>query len=192
MIDDGIDIHALKSGNEEAFRKLVEMFQDRVFNTCLGFLETREEAEDVAQETFIEVHRSIKGFRGDARLSTWIYRIAATKSLQVIRNKRRKKRFAFFIRGKDSNDVMETIADPADHHHPLAQIENKERAEILYAAINKLPDSQRVACILNKIEGLSYGEVAEIMNISLPSVESLLHRAKSNLRKSLYAYYGGL
>jgi RNA polymerase sigma factor (sigma-70 family) len=192
MVEDGIDIDALKSGDDEAFRKLVEMFQDRVFNTCLGFLESREEAEDVAQETFVEVHRSIKGFRGDARLSTWIYRIAATKSLQVIRSKRRKKRFAFFLRGRESNDVMESVADPADNNHPLAQIENKERAEIVYSAIDKLPDSQRVACILNKIEGLSYEEVADVMNVSLSSVESLLHRAKSNLRKSLRVYYGGI
>lgn len=189
-MDDAITIPALQEGDEDAFRDIVAMYQDRVYNTCLGFLPTRQEAEDAAQEVFIEVFRSINNFRGEATLSTWIYRIAVTKSLLELRKKRRLKRFAHFIPwavGQD--DPMDSLADPDAHNHPLAQLEDKERAETLYAALGSLAESQRVAFTLHKIEGLSYEEIAAIMDASIPAIESLIHRAKTNLRKKLSDYY---
>lgn len=188
-MEESIDIEALKAGGEDAFRVMVNTFQDRVFNTCLGFLENREEAEDAAQETFMEVYRSLRNFREEAKLSTWIYRIAVSKSLLAIRKKRRKKRFALFVRQPDEGGIMESPGNMDATNHPLAQLENNERAEILYMAMGKLAESQRVAFTLNKIEGLRYKEIAEVMNVSLSSVESLVHRAKINLQKRLYAYY---
>jgi RNA polymerase sigma-70 factor (ECF subfamily) len=188
-MDSPINIDALKAGDEDAFRTMVYLFQDRVFNACLGFLDSREEAEDAAQETFMEVHHAVRDFRDDARLSTWIYRIAVSKSLQAIRKKRRKKRFAVFFRDTGERGMPERTAEPRDDFHPLAQLENRERAEILHAAMSKLPESQRVAFTLHKIEGLRYDEIAEVMNVSRPSVESLIHRARMNLRKQLYDYY---
>ena len=185
---ESIDIQAIKAGDEDAFRTLVETFQDRVFNTCLGFLETREEAEDAAQETFMEVYANVGNFREEAQLSTWIYRIALTQSLQLIRKKKRKKRFALFYSGDAKQEVIESVADSNDHH-PLAQLENKERAEILYNAMKQLQEAQRVAFTLHKIEGLEYKEIGEVMNLSLSSVESLIYRAKANLQKRLHAYY---
>jgi RNA polymerase sigma factor (sigma-70 family) len=184
-----IDITALKAGDEGAFKAMVEWFQDHVFNTCLGFLETRQEAEDIAQEVFIEVYRSIGYFRQESKLSTWVYRIAVTKSLEELRRKRRKKRFAIFSRAPENDPHPELLRDFDASNHPLAQLENKERAEALYAALNKLPESQRVAFTLNKIEGLSYGEISEVMVTSIASVESLIHRARTNLRKHLYGFY---
>jgi RNA polymerase sigma factor (sigma-70 family) len=189
-VNDPIDIAALKEGKEGAFRDIVAAYQDRVFNTCLGFLETRYEAEDVSQEVFIEVFRSIKGFRGDASISTWIYRIAVTKSLQEIRKKRRLKRFGRFIpHAQGENDPLDGVGDADRGNHPLAQLEDKERAEVLYAALGALPESQRAAFTLHKIEGLSYQEIAAILDATLPAVESLIHRAKTNLRKRLTEYY---
>jgi RNA polymerase sigma-70 factor (ECF subfamily) len=188
-VEEIIDIEALKAGREDAFRVLVNTFQDRVFNTCLGFLENREEAEDAAQETFMEVYRSLRNFREEAKLSTWIYRIAVSKSLLAIRRKRRKKRFALFVSQRDDGGIEEAPDNATAANHPLAQLENKEDAEILYAAMGKLAESQRIAFTLNKIEGLRYEEIAEVMNVSLSSVESLVHRAKMNLQKRLYAYY---
>jgi len=96
-LGEAIDIGVLKAGDEAAFRALVEMYQDRVFNTCLGFLESLEEAEDAAQETFMEVYHAVQHFREEAKLSTWIYRIAMTKALMAISKKRRKKGFAVFL-----------------------------------------------------------------------------------------------
>ena len=189
MDEELIDVAALKAGNEDAFRTMVESFQDRVFNTCLGFLETKQEAEDVAQEVFIEVYRSLKHFRGEAKLSTWVYRIAVTKSLQELRKKRRKKRFGLFTSISHADASNESTRVGEDCCHPLAQLENKERAEALYAALSKLPESQRVAFTLHKIEGLSYQEISNVMDTSVSSVESLIHRAKTNLRKRLYDFY---
>lgn len=189
MDEELIDVAALKAGDEDAFRTMVESFQDRVFNTCLGFLETRQEAEDVAQEVFIEVYRSLGHFREEAKLSTWVYRIAVTKSLQEIRKKRSKKRFAIFASDEQAEDSLKSVRDSDEGNHPLAQLENKERAEALYAALSKLPESQRVAFTLHKIEGLSYQEISNVMDTSVSSVESLIHRAKTNLRKRLYDFY---
>ena len=84
---------------------------------------------------------------------------------------------------------MELIGDKNESNHPLAQLENKERSEILYSALNKLPESQRVAFTLHKIEGLSYEDICDVMDTTLSSVESLIHRARTNLRKRLYSYY---
>jgi RNA polymerase sigma factor (sigma-70 family) len=189
-MNESINIEALKQGDDAAFRDIVAMYQDRVYNTCLGFLPSRQEAEDTAQEVFIEVFRSIKNFRGEAALSTWIYRIAVTKSLLELRKKRRLKRFAYFVpwtHGAD--DPMDMVADPDAHNHPLAQLEDKERAETIYATLGSLPESQRVAFTLHKIEGLSYGEIAAILDTSVAAIESLIHRARTHLRKKLSDYY---
>ena len=113
-----------------------------------------------------------------------------TKSLEAIRKKRRKKRFAIIERITGTDQREQTHGDPGDYH-PLAQIEHRERANALYAAIEALPDSQRVAFTLHKVEGLSQKEVSEVMDTSIPAVESLIHRAKENLRKRLFAFYKG-
>ncbi len=82
------------------------------------------------------------------------------------------------------------LQDPPDFHHPGITLDNKERASVLFKAIEKLPENQKIAFNLHKIEGLSYQEVSEVMKLSLSSVESLLHRAKNNLKKNLEDYYG--
>ncbi len=184
-MDDSIDIQALRNGSEEAFRALVESYQDRVYNTCAGFASSPEEAEDWAQEVFVEVYQSIGKFRGQSTLSTWIYRIAVTKSLEAIRAKKRKKRFAVILPFLDE----ETNAGGGSYH-PLAQLEQRELAEALHAALTHLNESQRVAFTLHTVEGLSVKEVSAIMNTSGSSVESLIHRARVNLKKELTRYYG--
>jgi RNA polymerase sigma-70 factor (ECF subfamily) len=87
-------LHRLKARERGAFKVLVELYRDRVLNTCYRFIFNREDAEDIAQEVFIEVHRSITAFREESKLSTWIYRIAVTKSIDFIRKTKRKKRMA--------------------------------------------------------------------------------------------------
>ena len=188
-MEESIDIKSLKEGNESAFKALVDQFQDRVFRTCLGFFETEQEAEDIAQEVFIEVYFSIRRFREEAKLSTWIYRITVSKCLQEIRKKQRKKRFPLFYPEHQTDQKLDCVEDKDNCNHPFLQLENKERAEVLYSALNKLPSSQRVAFVLHKIEGQSYEEISKVMDTSVPSVESLIHRAKMNLRKRLQNYY---
>jgi len=181
-------IQQLKLGDGKAFRKLVEMHKDRVYNTCLGFLHHPEDAEDTAQEVFMQVYESIGSFEQESALSTWIYRIAVNKSLELLRKRNRKKRRGFFMALLNS-DQPDEAEDRTFFLQPGIAMEKKEEAKILMEAIDSLPDRQRIAFTLHKIENLSYKEIAEIMEISLAAVESLIHRALKNLRKSLYVYY---
>lgn len=166
------------------FRSIVEQHQDRVLNICYKFLHNREDAEDTAQEVFMEVFRSLEQFRGDARMSTWIHRIAVTKSLDLIRKRKRKKRIGS---AKRIIGISETREEPAGspRYRPDTQIEETESREILHRAIDRLPDTQKIALSLSQIEGFSYKETAAIMETSLGSVESLVFRAKKNLKKYL-------
>lgn len=188
ILNENLIIPELQKGNESAFKQLVDTFQEKVLNTCLGFVPNRHDAEDIVQEVFIEVFRSIHQFRGDSKLSTWIYRITTTKCLEHIRSKKRLKRQAFFKSLIGLSDHADRIA-AFDFDHPGVLLENKERTEKLFEAIDKLPDNQRVAFTLHKIEGLSYKEITQIMELSLSSIESLMFRAKKNLKKYLHDFY---
>ena len=176
-------IYRLKEGDGIAFKYLVDTRQALVYNTVLGFLQNIEDAEDVTQDVFVKIFESIQQFKGESALSTWVYRVAVTSALEFIRRKKRKKRFGFLspILGEDNEPTL----DLPDFHHPGIQLDNKEKAAILFKAIKELPENQQIAFILNKVEGLSYQEVAEIMKTSLSAIESLLHRAKTNLREFL-------
>jgi len=180
-------ITELTAGSEIAFRDLVDSFKDRVYNSSLGILQNAEDAEDISQEVFIEVFNSIGKFRGDSSLSTWIYRITITKSLDLIRKKKRKKRFAFIT--SLFGDGEKNLKELSDFNHPGVEAENKELSAILFKAVRKLPENQKIAFTLNKVEGLSYKEISEVMNVSVSSIESLLHRARNNLKAHLNDYY---
>jgi len=184
---DNILVEELKNGVEGAFRQLVSDYQDKVFNTCISFVKNSDDADDLTQEVFIEVYNSIHKFRKDSKLSTWIYRITVNKSLEYIRKMKRKKRFGVFH--WISNEESESEFQVPDFDHPGVLAENKEKAKILFSAIEELPEKQRIAFTLHKLEDLSYEQIAEIMQKSLSSVESLMHRAKNNLKKELYDYY---
>jgi len=187
-LNDEEKIALLKSGNQAAFEQLVKDNELRIYNTCLGLLQNEADAEDVCQEVFISVFRSIHKFKGQSKLYTWVYRIAVTHSLEFLRAKKRKKRFAFMeqIFGDKRGEIK---TEALHFYHPGVQLENKERAAILFQAINKLPEKQKTAFILNKIDDLTYAEIAEVMNLSISAVESILFRAKQNLQKLLGHYY---
>ena len=158
-----------------------------VYNTVLGIVQNEGDAEDLTQDVFVQVYQSVGSFKGDSKFSTWLYRIAVTKSLDHERKKKRKKRFAFVrsLFGEEN----EAIIHPPDFNHPGVQLDRKEDARALFAAIRELPENQRVAFTLHKVEGLSYQEVSEVMETTVSSVESLMHRAKTNLRKELEKYF---
>jgi RNA polymerase sigma-70 factor (ECF subfamily) len=180
-------IIGLKQKDEEAFRELVSTRQNLVFNTVLGFLQNQEDAEDVSQDVFIKILESIGQFKGESALSTWVYRVSVTSALEFLRKKKRKKRFGFMspLWGENNEQTVEL----PDFHHPGVALDKRESAAILFKAIKKLPENQQIAFILNKVEGLSYQEVAEIMNTTLSAVESLLHRARTNLKEILKKIY---
>lgn len=185
---DKVSIQELKNGSQFGFKQLVESHKNKVINTCFGFVHNRADAEDIAQDVFVEVYQSVNNFNEDSSISTWIYRIAVNKSLDFIRKSKRKKRWAELTRiNLDSKN--ETDHWFADDNNPQLTLENLERIKILNSAIDTLPQNQRAAFTLHKYEDLSYKEVAEILNTSVSSVESLMHRAKINLQQKLEKYY---
>ena len=182
-------IQKLQEGSEPVFKQLIDDNKQLVMNTCYSFVRKMEDAEDIAQEVFIEVFRSIDKFRADSKLSTWIYRIAVNKSLNYLRDNKPRKWI---------QSIEETFKSKKEHPegiliegagHPGFDLENTQRAQLLYGAIDGLPENQKVAFMLNKYEELSYLEISKIMEVSLSSVESLIHRAKKNLQKKLYTCY---
>jgi RNA polymerase sigma factor (sigma-70 family) len=182
------ELAKLREGDEHAFRELADQYRDRVFNTALGLLQHHENAEDVTQEVFVEIFRSVARFRGESSLSTWIYRITVQKSLEYIRTSHRTKRSGihFSLFGKEE---QVNVASDAPFYHPGIQLENKERAAILFRAIAALPENQRTAFILHKVEGLSHPEIAEIMATTISAVESLMVRSRRRLKELLSDYY---
>ena len=180
-------IKKLQKGEQEAFKKVIDLYQNMVYNTIISIVQNEADAEDITQEVFIQVYQSVGSFKGDAKFSTWLYRITIAKSLDNEKRKRRKKRFAFIQRlfGEDG----EAQYHPVEFNHPGVILDNKEKAVELFKALQKIPDSQRIAFTLNKIEGLNNNEIAAIMNTTFYAVESLLARAKANLKKELKTYY---
>jgi len=180
-------IKKLQQGEQEAFKKAIDLYQNMVYNTIISIVQNEADAEDITQEVFIQVYQSVGSFKGDAKFSTWLYRITIAKSLDNEKRKRRKKRFAFIQRlfGENGEDQYH----PVEFNHPGVLLDNKEKAGELFKALKKIPDKQRLAFTLSKIEGLNNNEIAEIMNTTFYAVESLLARAKANLKKELKTYY---
>ena len=174
-------LEQLQKGSETAFSELVEKYKRQVINTCYGMVHNTEDAEDIAQDVFIEVFRSIQNFRADSKISTWLYRIAVNRSLNYIRDNKKRKWFQSF------EDLVKEKNNQLQHQtseNPGVELENLQRANILHDAISSLPENQKTAFTLNKYEDLSYKEIAEIMETSVASVESLIHRAKTGLQKN--------
>lgn len=172
----------IKERDGKAIQLLVSVYKSKVLNTCYRFLLNKEDAEDAAQEVFIEVVQSIDSFRGDAALSTWIYRIAVSKSLDEIKKRKRKKRISSIGRVLHLDEVVAwlTTGKGAD-----ATLREKESMNQIYEILDQLPDNQRIAFTLSKIEGYTNTEIADILKTNKAVVEAYLYRAKMKLRSQL-------
>ncbi|MCX6245646.1 MAG: RNA polymerase sigma factor [Bacteroidetes bacterium] len=180
-------IDGLIRQDKGAIQHLVNNYQKNVIKTAYYFVDNMEDAEDLSQEVFLEIIKSIGGYKRKASLNTWVYRITVNKSLDHLRRQRRSmtQRMGSLFKdpseGTNRNDNKLAAIDTRNDDH--------EKRLILDSAVNSLPENQRIAFILNKYDELSYKEIAEIMNLSLSSVESLIHRAKLNLQKKLIHYF---
>lgn len=178
-------IFKLKSGDTTVFKEVVDSWQNKVYNTAVSIVQNEEDAEDITQEVFVTLYERIGDFREEAALSTWIYRITVSKSLDHEKKRKRLKHGGLI---KKIFAVKEE-EEPAHFDHPGILLDNKERAAVLFKALKKLPDKQRIAFTLHKVEGLSQQEIASVMDTTVYAIESLQLRAKNNLRKTLNAYY---
>ena len=178
----------ISNGDNAAFKQLYELFKGRVYNTCLSHLQHAGEAEEATQDVFVEIHKSSGEFKGNAAVSTWVYRITVNKCIDRIRHRNRQKRFAI-VTSIFSKETGALLHNPPEFNHPGVVYENKEKAVKLFSAIRQLPENQQSAFILKQVEGLSQKEVAGALDMSEKAIESLLQRAKANLRKILGDMY---
>ncbi len=175
-------VSKILSGNQLYFKILVDKYQPMVLNTCYHFVRNKNDAEDITQEVFIEVFQSLNKFKKQSKLSTWLYKITVNKSLNFIRDHKKRRIFKsienFFTYG-DKSEIEIADISLQDEENELKQ----QRLIMLREAIKALPKKQKTAFVLHKYENVSYKDIAEIMNTSLASVEGLIHRAKINVQK---------
>lgn len=175
-----------QGGDESAFEVLVERHQRRVFRLLMRMMGTREEAEDVSQETFLSLHRHGKRFRSEARFSTFVYRVAANAALNRRRSlgraRARSERFA--VRQAAGDNLPYAPRNPED------AVLGKELSERVRDALHTLTPSLRMPVVLYDIEGLAYGEIAEILGVAEGTIKSRIHRARKALREELRGSLG--
>ena len=165
-----------------SFKAFIKEHQDKVYNIVLKMVQSHEDAEEITQDVFVDIYKNAFAFRGDSSIPTWIYRIAMNKSVDHLR---RKMRWQFFQSSKNKTN------EATDFSHPGVQLENREKVKMLFKALGQLSIKQRQAWMLSEMESFSDKEVSEIMSVSVSSVESLLFRARQNLRKILSGYFPG-
>ncbi len=168
--------------NSNDFQSIYNQYSILVYNVALHYLQNVEDAEEITQDVFIQLHQSLDKFKNNSSLKTWIYRIAINKCLDFIKHKNSKKRF--FIFGTRSNSEVDLL-NVSNFEHPGILMENKENAILLFKVINELNENQKTAFVLSKLDGLSNTEIATIMEVSISSVESLVFRAKASLKQKL-------
>ncbi len=181
-MDDNQLIAAIAKKDNQAFKTLIDNYQRTVINLAYKFTHNHQDAEDIAQEVFFTVWKKAKKFRGESALSTWIHRITVNTSLNFLRKHKREK-----------SDLPEErlMQEPAPgSRNPDQIMESEYNKEIFYKALEDLPEKYRIPFVLNKLEGMSYKEVAETLRISVPNVETRIHRAKKAMQESLIKFLG--
>jgi len=172
-------------GDMEAFRILIERYEKGVYNLAYRMLKNREDAEDAAQEVFLKVFTYLRGFRGESSFATWLYRIATNGCI----NRIRRPKFLSFEELKKEFEDEEPSAEPPQlvDRSPLPEelAEQREIQQLLHRAIDELPDNYRLVITLRHLQGLSYKEIAETLDLPVGTVKTYLFRAKNILKAKL-------
>jgi RNA polymerase sigma-70 factor (ECF subfamily) len=180
-------INRLRAGERAAFEELVHKYNGSVYSLALRLTNDREDARDIAQETFLKVYNNIDRFRGDAHLRTWIYRITVNQVANQQRWWRRRRRERTISIDVADNDEGTTLAQclPCPGQTPEQKALASEQRRMIIAALERLKFDFRVAVILRDIEGLSYEEIAETLEVSVGTVKSRIARGREELRDLL-------
>lgn len=175
-------IRSIRSGDKESFRLLYDRHAPAVYRLCLRFTGNTQEAEDLCQDVFVKVYTSIRTFNAHSRLSTWIHRITVNHALNHLRkNKNSRHCLTLDVNSSEAADVSRLSLNTDSSASPDRLLEEKEKTALVRQAVHALPENQRLVLILQKYEGFSCREIAEMLDCTLLSVQSRLHRAKKNL-----------
>jgi len=176
-----------RAGDPNAFEELVERNTAKVHALVFRFLGDAGQVEDLTQEVFLRIYRTVGRYQPTAKFSTWLYRITANLCFNVLRSRKKGQIRQIKAEGNDGEDFSQEIPD-THHEPPYIQLDAAELREHVSAAIDQLPENQKVAIILNKYEQKSYEEIADILDCTTMAVKSLLSRARGNLKLSLQRY----
>ena len=166
-----------RNGDDEAFSLLIENYEKYVYNVILRIVEEKEEAKNIAQETFIKAYMSIKTFRKDSSFRTWIYRIAVNTAMDYLRKKVRSE--VNLVTAAEDELEIKSFQTPEE------VIEQKLTVEMVRREISKLPVDYKIALILRDIEGMNYEEIASILKVNLGTVKSRIWRTRNLLRERI-------
>lgn len=186
-------VERVQSGDRDAFRQLVERYQRRLFSVAFGMVRNREDALDIVQDAFIKVHRHIASFQGSSSFYTWAYRICVNLCIDHLRRRQRHQEVDYDDSLQRSGEVAgeDTLLPSRLGVNPSRVYQRKELLEQLESAMSQLSDKHRAIIMLREVEGLSYQEIAEVLDISKGTVMSRLHHARKNLQSALSQYLGG-
>jgi len=179
----------LQRGDGSAFARLVDRHRERVFRLACRYLGDETAADDLAQEAFLRVYRARHSWRPEAKFSTWLYRVTANACLNELRSRKARRAVETTAPAGPAGGPLPEAADPRAEG-PAEALLRKEAAEVVRESVARLPEDQRMAVVLSKYEGLSYRELADALDRSVPAVKSLLVRARENLRRDLGPYLG--
>jgi RNA polymerase sigma-70 factor (ECF subfamily) len=183
---------ATAGGDEEAFGELVVRHRNAIVNLAHRYLRNRADADDLAQQVFLKVYRARKRYRPDAKFTTWLYRVAVNACLNEVRNRKRRMTWvaASLESGGDADSCGSASSRLADGgaEAPPEFVEKEELKARVRDAVSRLPERQRLAILMNKFHGLSYEELAETLEMTIPGVKSLLVRARENVRTAIEPY----
>lgn len=185
QLSDSELVDRFKAGDTHAYSHIVRRYQDRVYSQCLRWLGDSSVAEEVAQDVFIALYRSLARFRGESSLSTWIYRVSVNhcKNKRLYRNRRRMDRHEP-LEGRQRDDAPQRQI-PAGGRGTEARTERTQAERLVHDALQALSDEHRQVIVLRDIQDLDYHEIAEILDLPRGTVKSRLHRARTELAKVL-------
>lgn len=184
MLANEIDISLVINGNEMAIKQFARISAGWVYNVIYNYVQNEQDAEELTQDAVMAALKNIEKFKNESTIKTWITSIALNKCRDFVKYKTRKKRKGYVLSlFSDNGSINDGLAK--DFEHPGAVLESKEQVQVLFDAINQLNESQKMALILAKLDQKSQKEISDIMNISTKAVESLIARAKNNLKKIL-------
>jgi RNA polymerase sigma-70 factor (ECF subfamily) len=173
----------LQRGDEWAFQLLVRRFRKKIFSIAFGITLDAGESQDIMQEVFLQVYRTIGNFRGDASLATWLHRITVNRALNWKR--RWARRFKWLHVPTDRTDDPPAAEPESDLPSPEIRLTNLQTRREIDNALSMLPDQARTVFVLRELEGLAYEEIADVVGIKLGTVRSRLFHARKRLREIL-------